>query len=115
MNELRITLVVRTGVGKTSLIHALFDTSLTESQEVASLIPPIPYVLVDTPGFHDYGDDNSRWEAIEAVLNRSDIILFVVNSSGLRYKDQVIADRLHRFGKPVVVVINKIDMYPSEI
>jgi GTPase len=67
-----------------------------------------------SPSVHHLPDMSQK--VIEAALERSDLILFVVDSSSRAdYQDRVISERLHDLGKPVILVINKIDTLPSGV
>ncbi len=117
MNELTVTVVGRSGVGKSSLINALVGAIPSPSQRPSDQVPRSPSVLVDTPGLDNVGAPSGKSQnAVEPLLNKSDLILFVVDSSsGRSYDDRMIAELLHRLGKPVILVINKIDMLPSPV
>lgn len=69
-------------------------------------------VLVDTPGLNEVKGE-SRAELAREAAARADLILFVVDSdlNDTEYSALVTLAALH---KPIVVVLNKIDLYSPE-
>ena len=75
------------------------------------------YWMVDTGGLvPDSGDsmDRAIRQQVETALEQADLVLFVVDGQdGLHPVDQAIAERLRRVGRPVLVVVNKLDRLPD--
>jgi GTPase len=69
--------------------------------------------VVDTGGLLPDSDDSmdrAVRQQVEFALDESDVILFVVDGrEGLNPVDQAIAERLRKAGRPVLVVVNKLD------
>lgn len=69
-------------------------------------------VFVDTPGMHCRGSKGLNRvlnQTAEAMLHDVDVILFVVQAAVWRDEDQAVHERIRRSGKPVILVVNKID------
>jgi GTP-binding protein len=77
-----------------------------------------PFTLWDTGGIFGAGESEltrPAQQAAERALDESDVLLFVVDAKqGLSPMDKEAARALHRSGKPVVLVINKIDSEKHE-
>lgn len=112
----------RVSTGKSSLLNALvgrpvFSTSPLHGETRLSEMTPWNEVeasgvyLIDTPGLDEAGGDEREALARE-VAGRSDLILFVVDAditeSELTALKTVLAQ-----GRPVILVLNKIDLYTS--
>lgn len=122
-----VAIVGRPNVGKSTLINALIGFRL-------SIVAPKPQttrhrilgvrtteshqlVLIDTPGLHDAGG-----RAINRLLNRAargalleaDVIAFVVDASVWREADAHVLALAVASGRPVVLVLNKIDRLPRK-
>ena len=69
-------------------------------------------VLVDTPGINEVGG-SARGEMAREAAQRSDLILFVTDSdlNDTEYANLV---QLATFHKPLIVVLNKIDLYSRD-
>jgi GTP-binding protein len=69
--------------------------------------------VVDTGGLLPDSDDSmdrAVRQQVEFALDESDVILFVVDGrEGLNPVDQAIAERLRKAGRPVLLVVNKLD------
>jgi GTP-binding protein len=69
--------------------------------------------VVDTGGLLPDSDDSmdrAIRQQVEFALDESDVILFVVDGrEGLNPVDQAIAERLRKAGRPVLLVVNKLD------
>ncbi len=117
-----IALVGRPNVGKSTLFNRLTRSrdalvadqpGLTRDRQFGEgRMGERPYIVVDTGGLsgEDRGLDGlmarQSWQAVE----ESDAILFLVDArDGLTAEDENIAARLRSTGKPVWLVVNKVD------
>jgi len=70
-------------------------------------------VLVDTPGLNEVGGD-ARGDLAKETAQQADLILFVTDSD-LNEIEFAALESLAKLGKPILVVLNKLDLYtPSE-
>jgi GTP-binding protein len=82
-----------------------------------------PFTLVDTGGIGllrgEKADDTiarAALEQVELALDAAQVVLFVVNvQEGVLPLDREVAARLRRSGKPVLVVVNKVDTNRAEL
>lgn len=123
-----IALVGRPNVGKSTLFNYL-----TRSQE--ALVADYPgltrdrqygrvkrgtraCLVVDTGGITDNseGIDAFTKKQVQIALQEADVVFFLVDArEGINATDQAIGDMLRKLGKPVVLVVNKIDGIDSSM
>jgi len=108
--------------GKSALINGLVGVNelevgpingVTRSPQSLRWHPPeseLLLELIDTPGL-DEVDGEARATMAQTVAQRADLILFVVTGDITRKEYQAIRD-LWQFQKPLLLVFNKIDLYP---
>ncbi|NLY70583.1 MAG: tRNA uridine-5-carboxymethylaminomethyl(34) synthesis GTPase MnmE [Clostridiales bacterium] len=118
---LRVAIVGRPNVGKSSLMNAL----LRESRAIVTDIPGttrdtieevlnlrgIPVYLIDTAGIHSAEDEIERIgiERSKLAFNRADLIIFMIDGSEpLREEDYLIAEQIGK--RKVIVLLNKSDL-----
>ncbi len=117
-----IALVGRPNVGKSTLFNYLTRTrdalvadfpGLTRDRQYGrGRVGAREYMVVDTGGL---GDDRDGVEvameqqAMAAIGEADAVVLLVDGRSGMTAADQIIADRLRRLGKPVLLAVNKTD------
>ena len=116
--------------GKSALINALLGKTVaevdvqggwtkearrvpwTETDYVAPGLGDSRLILVDTPGINEVGDSDHETIA-KAAAKRGDLILFVADSDLNEVEFSAIL-ALAAVHKPILIVINKIDLYDDE-
>jgi small GTP-binding protein len=73
-----------------------------------------PLTLVDTPGFGEVDGVDRANIALQAVQSARVVVLVLDAVSGVRQADYALLQRLKATGKPVLVVLNKIDLLQDE-
>ena len=123
---LRIAVVGRPNVGKSSLVNAIAgqDRVVVDSQpgttrdavDTPVTVGGRPYVLVDTAGLRRKGRTVGALDKLAAVmarrsLERADLALVVVDGTeGIATQDARIAGYAEAAGRAVVLVVNKWDL-----
>jgi len=121
-------IVGRPNVGKSTLLNALLGRKIsivspkpqTTRHRILGILtqPQLQIVFVDTPGLH--GDERrvmNRYmnRAARASLSDADVNLFVVEALAWTDDDQRTLEYLKNGGRPIVVLINKVDkVFPKE-
>jgi GTP-binding protein len=134
-SPLKLAIVGRPNVGKSSIINAL-----TKSSRV--IVSPIPgttrdavdvpfevvtdgvrqqYLLIDTAGIRKTRriDDSIEFFSVlrsEDSIARSDIVVFILDAeAGITEQDKKIADRIVENRKACIVVVNKWDLFEEQV
>lgn len=117
-----MAVVGRPNVGKSTLFNKLTNRRDALVADVPGLTRDRRYgrasmgegacILIDTGGL--FGAAGALQDALEhqaqLALDDSDLVLFLVDAcEGLTAVDEEIAERLRRQGKPIVLVVNKMD------
>ena len=123
--RLRVAVFGRVGVGKSSLLNALlgepaFATDVAhgctrhqQHRPWAVRIPGLAGVdLVDTPGIDEIAA-RARQRLAARVALGSDLVLLVLDSD-LTTPEAEALEQLLAAGKPVLLVLNRIDCWPAE-
>jgi len=124
---LKITIVGRPNVGKSSLVNAILKDERTIVSDVAGTTRDaldIPYVrggekhtLIDTAGLRQRSKMDTSVEVFSAMrtersIRRADICLLVIDASiGVTSMDRKIAKHIQQENKPCLIVFNKFDLY----
>jgi len=121
--HLHIAVFGRVSTGKSSLLNALIgeqkfavsplhgETRKT-SMEQWSEVEAAGVFLIDTPGLDEAGGEDREAMAKE-VAHRSDLVIFVVDSDITDSELQSLRTLLGQ-GRPVVVALNKSDLYTED-
>src|ERR1700719_2562242 len=118
-----VAIVGRPNVGKSALFNRLIGRRIAIVHDQPGITRDRlsavctrgaqPFNLWDTGGVFGAGESQLIAEvrrAAEEALRESDLLLFVVDAKdGLTPIDQELARSLRKSGKPVLLVINKID------
>ncbi|HEX7770706.1 MAG TPA: ribosome biogenesis GTPase Der [Dokdonella sp.] len=117
-----VALVGRPNVGKSTLFNVLTRTrdalvadmpGVTRDRHYGVCrLAPQPFVVVDTGGLVDdaEGLDSHTVRQAGFAIDEADVVLFIVDArDGLLPTDRAILDRLRRAGKPLRLVVNKVD------
>ena len=126
----KIAIVGRPNVGKSSLVNAILNDERTIVSNVAGTTRDsvdIPYqrdgekyILIDTAGIRKRTRQDTSVEFFsvkrsEKAIERSDICLLVVDaSSGVVSQDRRIAKMVLDAHKPCILLLNKFDLYFPE-
>ncbi len=118
-----IAIVGRPNVGKSTLLNYLLEQKISitsrKPQTTRHRVTGIrsegdtQFIFVDTPGLHK-ADKKALNRAMNAtvleVLNDVDVVLFMVDRLTFNDEDQMVLDALAAIKKPVLLLINKIDL-----
>lgn len=119
-----VAIVGRPNVGKSTLLNQLIGQKVsitskkpqTTRHRIVGIDTQANYqtVYVDTPGLHI-----EEKRAINRLMNKAaassildvEFVLFVVEGTRWTDDDQMVLDRLIAAKKPVIIVVNKVDLY----
>lgn len=120
---LTVAIAGRPNVGKSTLFNRLArkQLSLTDNtpgltrdwREAPAALDGLSLTIIDTAGFEvgKAGSLHERmWLTTRQGVERADVCLFVIDGrAGVTATDRELAKKLRRFGKPIIVVVNKCD------
>ena len=129
-DTIRVAVVGRPNVGKSSLVNAL----LGEERLVVSNIPGttrdavdtyfkqdgVTFVFVDTAGMRRRGKIDAALERYSVIrslraIDRADVVLMLIDAAeGVSEQDKKIAGYVHESGRASVLVVNKWDLVPKD-
>ena len=117
-----VAIVGRPNVGKSTLVNRLVGRRVTiveerpgvtrDRKKVECSWVGREFILVDTGGWMPKGDelDEKVSKQSERAIDEADVICFVVDGSvGITEDDARVAQLLRGLGRPVLLVVNKID------
>ncbi len=120
-----VAVVGRPNVGKSTLFNALAGERIAIVKDTPGITRDRIYAdvswldhkftLIDTGGIEPESKDiilAQMRDQAQIAINTADVILFLVDvKQGLQDADAKVADMLRRSGKPVVLVVNKVDNF----
>ena len=120
-----VAIVGRPNVGKSTLFNTLAGDKISIVQDTPGVTRDRIYAdvnwlnynftIVDTGGIEPESNDiilKSMREQAEIAISTADVIMFITDvRQGLVDADGKVADMLRRSGKPIVLVVNKVDSF----
>lgn len=115
----------RPNVGKSTLFNALAGEKISIVKDTPGVTRDRIYAdvswldkdftLIDTGGIEPESKDiilSQMREQAQIAIDTSDVIIFITDvKQGLVDSDSKVADMLRRSGKPVILVVNKVDNF----
>ncbi|MDD3844975.1 MAG: [FeFe] hydrogenase H-cluster maturation GTPase HydF [Syntrophorhabdaceae bacterium] len=125
-SRLHIAIFGRRNAGKSSLINALTNQDIAIVSDVPGtttdpvyksmeILPIGPVVIIDTAGIDDVGElGRLRIEKALGVLDKTDLMLLVIDpAAGAGQFEEEVIGRAGENNVPVIIVLNKTDLYPQ--
>ena len=127
MSKPVVAIVGRPNVGKSTLFNALAGEKISIVKDTPGVTRDRIYAdvswldkdftLIDTGGIEPESKDiilSQMREQAQIAIDTSDVIIFITDvKQGLVDSDSKVADMLRRSGKPVILVVNKVDNFDN--
>ena len=115
MSKPIVAIVGRPNVGKSTLFNALAGEMISIVKDTPGVTRDKEFTLIDTGGIEPDSKDiilAQMREQAQIAIDTADVIIFLTDvRQGLVDSDSKVADMLRRSGKPVVLVVNKVDSF----
>jgi GTP-binding protein Era len=117
-----VNIIGSPNVGKSTLTNALLGEKLaittakaqTTRHRILGMLntPDYQLILSDTPGIIEpaYKLQESMMEAVQSVFDDADVLIYMVEIGENKVKNPEVISRLAKTNKPLILVINKIDI-----
>lgn len=118
-----VAIIGRPNVGKSTLLNCLIGekVSITSPKPQTTrwqilgikTLPHAQIIFMDTPGMHkeEKRAMNRYMNRIaSAVIADADVIVFMIDATSWRSEDEMVLKKLQTTEKPVILVVNKIDL-----
>lgn len=125
--RVHLALFGKRNAGKSSVINAITgqDTAIVSEVKgtttdpvfkAMEILPIGPCVIIDTAGLDDSGTlGELRIKRTLEVLDIADVALLIIDiNEGINHDDQMIIDKFKEKKKPLIVVLNKLDVLETE-
>jgi GTP-binding protein len=129
-DEIKVALIGRPNVGKSSIFNCLVGQERSIVSDVAGttrdaidtpvVINKQKFLFIDTAGMRRKGridEPIEKYSVIRSLraVDRSDVILMVIDAvEGVTEQDKKIVGYVHEAGKGVILVVNKWDLYTKD-
>ena len=123
-----VAIIGRPNVGKSTLFNRLIGQRKAIVHEISGITRDriegvvkwdgYEFTIADLAGWQDKLDSPFEIEVkeiIDETFERANLILFMVDGrSGIIPQDKILANKIRRYNKPVILVVNKIDSPEKE-
>lgn len=122
-----IAIIGRPNAGKSTLLNALLGTKVaissnkpnTTRNNIAGILtePDTQFVFLDTPGIHKPQQQLGRVLNKNAynAMDDADAVAWIVDvTQNFGPGDEFVLDRIRNLHKPVILLVNKVDLVPKE-